>query len=123
MRKIIIKWLKKELGIFFSSLIFLFRDTLLFTLYKMTKGSDYIKILAPIFVLFYLEGVLISSMQALNKAKITMNISLIGVVIKLLTLTIFSLVHIGLYSLVISEITNIFFVVFANLYYLKKEIK
>ena len=62
-------------------------------------------------------------MQALNKAKITMNISLIGVIIKLLTLTIFSLVHIGLYSLVISEITNIFFVVFANLYYLKKEIK
>ncbi len=108
------------LGLFFSTLIFIFRDSLLFTLYKTTSGSNYIKILAPIFVLFYLEGVLISSLQALNKAKITMNISLIGVVIKLLTLAIFSFAHIGIYSLVISEITNIFFVVFANFYYLKK---
>lgn len=110
------------LGIFFSFIIFIFRDNLLFALYNTTSGSNYIKILAPIFVLFYLEGVIISSLQALNKAKITMNISLIGVIIKLLTLALFSLVHIGLYSLVISEIINIFFVVFANLYYLKKTV-
>ncbi len=110
------------IGIFFSFLIFVFRDQLLFTLYKTTKGSNYIKILAPIFVLFYLEGVIISSLQALNKAKITMNISLFGVLIKLIILALFSLFHIGIYSLVISEIVNIFFVVFTNLYYLKKVI-
>ncbi len=108
------------IGIFFSFLIFTFRDTLLFTLYHTTKGSNYIKYLAPIFVLFYLEGVLISSLQALNKAKITMRISLIGVFLKLLILAIFSLLHIGLYSLLISEIINIIYVVFANFYYLKK---
>ena len=110
------------IGIFFSFLIFVFRDQLLFTLYKTTKGSNYIKILAPIFVLFYLEGVIISSLQALNKAKITMNISLFGVLLKLIILALFSLFHIGIYSLVISEIVNIFFVVFTNLYYLKKVI-
>ena len=111
------------IGLFFSSIIFIFRDNLLYALYHTTHGSNYIKILAPIFVLFYLEGVLTSSLQALNKAKITMNISLVGVLIKLLVLAIFSLCHIGIYSLVISEIVNIFFVVGTNIYYLKKIIK
>lgn len=110
------------IGLSFSFLIFTFRDKLLFTLYRTTKGSNYIKVLAPFFVLFYLEGVLTSSLQALGQAKKCMHISLFGVILKLITLSIFSLMHIGLYSLVISEILNILFVVFLNFYYLKKEV-
>lgn len=102
------------IGISSSFLIFTFRDTLLFTLYNTTKGSNYIKILAPFFVLFYLEGVLTSSLQAIGKAKVSMNITLIGVIIKLLVMTILSFCHIGIYSLVISEIVNILFVVLLN---------
>ena len=110
------------IGIFFSLLIFIFRDKLLFSLYNTTKGSDYIKILAPFFVLFYLEGVLTSSLQALGYAKVTMNITLYGVIIKLFIMAILSLCHIGIYSLVIAEIINIFFVVFFNFKHLKKYI-
>lgn len=110
------------IGIFFSLLIFIFRDKLLFFLYNTTKGSDYIKVLAPFFVLFYLEGVLTSSLQALGYAKVTMNITLYGVIIKLFIMAILSLCHIGIYSLVIAEIINIFFVVFFNFKYLKKYI-
>ncbi len=108
------------IGIFFSLLIFIFRDKLLFSLYNTTKGSDYIKALAPFFVLFYLEGVLTSSLQALGYAKVTMNITLYGVIIKLFIMAILSLCHIGIYSLVIAEIINIFFVVFFNFKHLKK---
>lgn len=43
------------IGTFFSFIIFTFRDKLLFTLYNTTNGSDYIKILAPFFVLFLLR--------------------------------------------------------------------
>lgn len=110
------------IGIFFSLLIFIFRDKLLFSLYNTTKGSDYIKVLAPFFVLFYLEGVLTSSLQALGYAKVTMNITLYGVIIKLFIMAILSLCHIGIYSLVIAEIINILFVVFFNFKYLKKYI-
>ena len=110
------------IGIFFSLLIFIFRDKLLFSLYNTTKGSDYIKVLAPFFVLFYLEGVLTSSLQALGYAKVTMNITLYGVINKLFIMAILSLCHIGIYSLVIAEIINIFFVVFFNFKYLKKYI-
>lgn len=107
------------IGTFFSFIIFTFRDKLLFTLYNTTKGSDYIKILAPFFVLFYLEGVLTSALQALGHAKITMNITLWGVILKLLVMAILSLCHIGIYSLVIAEIINILFVVLINFKYLK----
>ncbi len=102
------------IGLTFSFFIYVFRDTLLFSLYKTTIGSKYIKILAPVFVLFYLEGVLTSSLQAMGNAKITMKISLWGVILKLIVLSILSLCHIGIYSLVISEIVNILFVVYLN---------
>ena len=108
------------IGIFFSFIIFAFRDTLLFSLYNTTSGSNYIKILAPFFVIFYLEGVLTSSLQALGYAKVTMNITLWGVILKLLVMAILSLCRIGIYSLVIAEIINILFVVLLNIKYLKK---
>ena len=110
------------IGLSFSIVIFVFRDTLLFSLYKTTIGSKYIKILAPVFVLFYLEGVLTSSLQAMGYAKTTMKITLWGVFIKLLILAILSLCHIGIYSLVIAEIINILFVVSLNFKALKKAI-
>lgn len=110
------------IGLSFSIVIFVFRDTLLFSLYKTTIGSKYIKILAPVFVLFYLEGVLTSSLQAMGYAKTTMKITLWGVFIKLLILAILSLCHIGIYSLVIAEIVNILFVVSLNFKALKKAI-
>ena len=110
------------IGLVFSSIIFVFRDSLLFYLYKTTIGSKYIKILAPVFVLFYLEGVLTSSLQAMGYAKTTMKITLFGVFIKLLILAILSLSHIGIYSLVIAEIINILFVVSLNFKALKKAI-
>lgn len=103
------------IGLIFSLIILFTRDFLLTTLYKTTMGSEYILIMAPIFVLFYLEGPLISSMQAIGKANETMKITLWGVIIKLGVMAILSLCHIGMYSLVIAEIINIIYVVFANI--------
>lgn len=111
------------IGILFSFLIFIFRDSLLFTLYKTTNGSDYIKVLAPFFVLFYIEGVLTSSLQAMDSAKTCMNITLFGVILKLIVMSLLALLHTGIYSLVISEIINILFVVLLNFIYLKKKIR
>ena len=108
------------LGTISSIIIFIFRDNLLFLVYHTSNGSNYIKVLAPAFVLFYLEAPLSSSLQALGKAKLSMKITTIGVIIKLFFLSILSLCHIGIYSLVISEIINIIVVVYLNIYYIKK---
>ena len=109
-------------GSIFSSFIYLFREPLLSTLYNTTKGSEYIEILAPFFVLFYLEGPLQSVLQAIGKAKTTMFITMVAVITKLVIMSILSLCHIGMYSLVIAEIIDIFIIVILCVRAIKKEL-
>lgn len=109
-------------GIIFSSFIYLFREPLLSTLYNTTKGSEYIEVLAPFFVLFYLEGPLQSVLQAIGKAKTTMFITMVAVIVKLLSMSLLSLCHIGMYSLVIAEIIDIFIVVILCVKSIRKEL-
>ena len=128
-KEIVIKRIKQSLffalvlGFFASLFIFIYRDQLLFTLYKTTSGSNYIKILAPFFVLFYLEGIISSSLQALGKSLTIMKITFTGILIKIAFIIIFCYLKLGMYSLVIAEIINIIYVVIMGLYFLKKEIK
>lgn len=103
-----------------SIIIYVYRTQLLQIVYNTTAGVNYIKILAPFFVLFYLEAPLMSVLQAIGKSFLTMKITTIGVVIKLVALAILSISHIGIYGLVIAEIINIIFVVLINSYYVKK---
>ncbi|MBQ6840781.1 MAG: oligosaccharide flippase family protein [Bacilli bacterium] len=107
------------IGLSFTFIIFVFRNNLLSFLYNTTLGSDYIRILAPFFILFYFEAVFASFMQAIGKANITLKITIIGSIIKLLCIAGLSLLKIGLYSLVIAEILNIILVVFLNYLYMK----
>ena len=109
-------------GVIFSTFIYFFREPLLSTLYNTTKGSEYIEILAPFFVLFYLEGPLQSVLQAIGKAKTTMFITLAAVIVKLLSMSILSLCHIGMYSLVIAEIIDIFIIVILCVKAIRKEL-
>ncbi len=107
------------IGLGFNIILYFNAGSLLKLIYNTTSGVGYIKFLAPFFLLFYLEGPLISMLQALNKATQSMKITLYGVIIKLLVIAIFSLFKIGIYGLVISEIVNILFVVILNF----KEVK
>lgn len=108
------------IGIPYSVLLLFFGGNILNAIYNTTLGLNYIKVLAPIFPLFYIEAILISYLQALNYAHITMRITIVGVLIKLISLTILSFVHIGMYALIISEIINIILVVSLNLYFIYK---
>ena len=127
--KLVKKRLKEALifalliGIPYSILLMFFGKNILYLLYKTTLGLNYIKILAPIFPLFYIEAILISFLQALDKAHITMKITILGVIVKLIVLAITSLIHIGMYSLIISEIVNIILVVGLNIYYINRYLK
>ena len=102
------------IGFSYSIILLFYGENILNAIYNTTEGINYIKILAPIFVLFYLENILISYLQAINKASKTMKITIIGVIIKLICLVIFSLLHIGIYSLIVAEIINIIIVVLLN---------
>ena len=116
-KKIIIKRLKQSIifsfiiGLISNTVVYIYTGDLLNIIFKTTRGIEYIKFLAPFFIFLYLEGPLSSVLQALNHAKYTMKVTLITTIIKLTTLFIFSLMHIGIYGLLLSEIINIFLII------------
>ncbi len=110
------------IGLVFNIILYIYADDLLKIIYNTTSGTQYIKFLAPFFLLFYLESPMISMLQALNKATVSMKITLYGVILKLLAITVLSFLHIGIYGLVASEIINIIFVVILNYKEIRKVI-
>lgn len=111
------------IGLFSTFIIYIFRYRLLLFLYKTTLGVDYIKYLAPFFILFYFENIFASFIQAIGKAKITLRITVVSSIIKLVSLASLSFLKIGIYSLLISEIINILFVVSINYFYIHSYLK
>lgn len=99
------------IGISYSLLCFIFGEKLLYLLYKTTEGVNYLKFLIPIFFFYYLEAPLLSSLQALNKAKLQLKISIINFFIRTIILGILTSLSIGMYGLLISLSLNIIFTV------------
>lgn len=107
-----------------ATIIFeLFPDILLKFLFNTNKGIEYIKVIAPICLLHYIQSPIASSLQAMNKAKISMTGTLIGMILRTLSLFIFSFLKIGLWSLLIATSINIVFVTLFDLYNVKKILK
>jgi len=126
-------YVKKKIkqAIFFSLLIGipctiifeLFPDTLLKFLFNTNKGINYVKVIAPICLLHYIQSPISSSLQAMNKAKISMTGTLIGMILRTITLFAFSYLNIGLWSLIIATSVNIIFVTLFDYYNVKKTLK
>ena len=87
--------------------------------YNTTLGLEYIKVTAPFFLLHYIQAPLTSTLNGMGYAKVAMRGTLYGGIIKILSLIIFSLMKIGLWSLVISTILNIV-VTIHHIYYVRK---
>ncbi len=110
------------IGIGCTLLIYLFKDFILNTLYNTNQGQEYITVLTPFFVLFYLEAPLNSILIGLDKVKKCTMISVIGMIIKLVTMVILGFCNFKIYSLIIAEIVNIIFIVILDFITLKKEL-
>lgn len=111
------------LGITFTSLFFFSGSFLLKVLYKTNQGYNYLLILLPIFIFHYLEQPLLSTLQAMNKAKINLKISIVNMLIRTLGLIFFTSLNIGIYSLIIVLSINIIFTCFYSYLIINKQIK
>lgn len=111
------------IGFIFTFIIYLFPKELLSILFKTTEGAKYIKILAPFTLLYFIEVPLINSLQAINKARLSMNITIISSIIRLSLLFILSLLKIGIYSLIYTIIINLIITTYLNYHYTMKELK
>ena len=71
-------------------------------MFNTTQGTNYLLVAAPIFLITYIQGPIISTLQAMNKAKIVMNANLIGTIIKTTILFITLYLDINMYALLIA---------------------
>lgn len=92
-------------------------------IYNTTEGIEYIKILAPICLFHYIQAPLTASLQAMGKAKEAMNGTLIGTVIRVISLYVFCNMHIGLWGLVWSSAINMVVVTIHQYLHVKKALK
>ncbi len=99
--------LSLAIGAFSTGIIFVIPEYLLNLIYKTTLGVNYIKVLAPFFLLYFINTPLANALQALDMSREEMNITLITSILKLVLLVILSLFKIGLYSLILSIIITL----------------
>lgn len=63
--------------------LYVLADPLMQLMYGSTKGSDFIRLMAPFFLFYYYQGPLQAVLQALNLARAAMINSLIGAIVKI----------------------------------------
>lgn len=95
------------IGIPVTILFLLFPTTPLKLIYNTTEGISYLRVLAPICLLHYIQSPLTSSLQAMGKAKEAMNGTILGVFVRTFTLWIGCSLKIGMWGLVIATACNI----------------
>ena len=110
------------IGIPCTFIFMFFPQHLLKILYHTNKGIIYIKMIAPVFILFYIQGPLTTAMQAMNQAKRAMIGTLYGSLIRIILLFVLSLFKIGIWGLVIAECVNIIFITLHHFYFVFKSL-
>ena len=90
------------IGLFFTIIFMIFPDRSLKLMFNEVHGTNYLLIAAPIFLLTYIQGPILSTLQAINNADIVMKSSLIGVIIKSIVLFILLYLDIKMYALLIA---------------------
>ena len=108
-------------GIFFTIIFMIIPKVLLYFIYNTTLGVSYIRIIAPLFLMHYVQGPLTAYMQGANMAKVAMLGTLWGAIIKNILLIILP-IFMGIWGLIAASIINIFFVTIHHIYCIKKQI-
>lgn len=111
------------IGVTSTSLIFCIPEFFLYLIYNTTLGVTYIKILAPFLILFFINTPISNALQALDKSKESMVITVITSVIRLSSLFILSFLRIGMYSLIIAIILSIVTTTYLETKCLKKALE
>lgn len=108
------------IGLPVTLILFLFPEFFLNIIYGTTHGGNYLRALALPFLFYYIELPLAATMQAMNLSKKVMTDNIIGIILKTILLYALSLLHIGMYGLVIASSINIIIVSISHYFHVKK---
>lgn len=121
---------KIKQALFFSLLIGI-PATLIFTfipeiplklIFNTNEGINYIKVLAPICLLHYIQAPLTSTLQAIGKSHTAMFGTLVGMILRTVCLIVCCNMGLGLWSLVIASSVNIIYVTIHHIVDVRKYI-
>lgn len=115
-------FISSSIGILYVTIILLRPSFFMNLIYNTNEGIKYLKIMAPIFILLYIQSPLTSILQSINKAKESMKATIYGIIIKTILMVIFSYLHFGIYSYIYPMLINIIFVTIHNYLSIKKSI-
>jgi len=124
-------WSKIKQGILFSlligvpaTLVFLFIPGIpLKFIYNTDLGISYIRVMAIVCLLHYIQSPISSSLQAMGYANDSMKGTLFGMIIRCFVLIIGCSIHIGMWGLVLATSFNIVFVTFYDYFKVRKYLK
>lgn len=111
-------------GSIFTIILCLYPNELMKLFFNTTEGVDFLSYMAPLFIIYYFQQPITTTLQAINKANKAMINTLLASIIKLLL--IYVLVtnkSINVHGLTIAILINIFVVTIIDYYILQKTIK
>lgn len=111
------------IGIIFTIIIMIFPEESLKIMFNDTRSAKYLLLGAPIFLLTYIEGPIISALQAIDRAKVVMASSIIGIIIKTIILFILLYLDIDMYALLIAIFFQYFIIIIYQIFKLKSYFK
>lgn len=104
-----------------ATILFLIMPTFfLRIMYHTNQGSLYLQVLAPICLFQYIQAPLAFSLDAMGRSKDNLKATILGTIIRTITLLFFSLLRIGLWGYIISTSIHVIFVTIYNYYQVKK---
>ncbi len=110
------------IGIPITAVFVFFPEIPLQVIYQTQAGIPYLKVLAPIFLLHYIQAPLTAALQAMEQAKIAMKGTLIGMILRTIILFFCCYLKIGLWALVVALSSNIIFVTLHQAKYVRKKL-
>lgn len=110
------------IGMVFTVIFMLIPEFLLKFIYNTNLGVNYIRIICPFFLLYYIQGPLTSYLQAVNMADVAMKGTFVGAIIKNILL-LFLPLFIGMWGFIVASLVNIFYVTIQHIYYVRKSFK
>lgn len=111
------------IGIPATILFLLFPNFFIKFIYNTTEGIEYIRFLAPVFLLHYLETPLASSLQAMGKAKEAFKISVKTTFIRSISLFILLFLKIGMWGFILSLTISIIYSTYEHFKYIRYAFK
>lgn len=122
---------KLKLGITFSLIIgticmsffVIFPDLFLKIIYKSNRGGNYMRFLAPICLLQYIQSPLAMCLESCGKSKLVMISNILGMITRCLLVVVLSTFRIGLWGLIFAISVNVFIITIYDLIMVKRTLK